>query len=282
MNMESHPTVDPSNGRIYVAGGAGDVIVVGLDRDGRSLWGTPFKQVFDFQEGVNYPQRALGGGALSWDGQTYYFQTVSEEGDGRLYAINTADGSLKWSFATHSRGWRFHCLVADRHPRRRGDRRQQRRMNATSRSATRGARASWSTSLTVRLAGRGQQRDAVSGRVAVPAAAHRSSLSAQAAGRGRPTTWRTCSRRSTCRPVPPCRCTRRPGQRAVAMNHAVQIDWELVPVPAVYFSHYAVYRSTAPFTSVAGLTPMASIAKHRNHGSTGMRRRRTARATTMP
>jgi DNA helicase-2/ATP-dependent DNA helicase PcrA len=35
----------------------------------------------------------LSAGCLSFDGATYYFQTVAAEGDGQLYAINTADGT---------------------------------------------------------------------------------------------------------------------------------------------------------------------------------------------
>ena len=42
---------------------------------------------------------------MSHDGLTYYFQTMGQTGDGRLYAINTADGSVKWSYATASQGW---------------------------------------------------------------------------------------------------------------------------------------------------------------------------------
>ena len=173
--MQSAPTVDPANGHIYVAGGADDVIIMGLDRNGQSLWGTPYKQVFDYQYGVNNAQRALGGGALSFDGQTYYFQTVSLEGDGRLYAINTADGSLKWSFETHSQGCRFLRLVAHRHPRRRGDRREQRRRYVL-RDPRRGEPGCADRFPDGRLGRLGAgQRDAVSRWIAVSAAAHRPS-----------------------------------------------------------------------------------------------------------
>ena len=70
----------------------------------REVQVTPYKPVYDWVEGENNQQRAQSGGALSHDGSTYYFQTESEQGDGRLYAINTSDGSVKWSYWTQSKG----------------------------------------------------------------------------------------------------------------------------------------------------------------------------------
>ncbi len=256
--MQSAPTVDPANGHIYVAGGADDVIIMGLDRNGQSLWGTPYKQVFDYQYGVNNAQRALGGGALSFDGQTYYFQTVSFEGDGRLYAINTADGSLKWSFETHSQGADFYAsspivtrdgvvIVGNND----GD------TYFAIRDA--GSQGVLIDSLTVDSAGWARVSATLSqdGLLYLPL---RTVQVAGAGGGQRPTyqvenlfTAIDVTAGATMPLYPPA------GQRAVAQNHAVQIEWEPLPVPADYFSHYAVYRSTAPFTSVAGLTPMATI-----------------------
>jgi hypothetical protein len=38
--------------------------------------------VFDWQDGVNNRQRAQSAGCLAHDGLTFYFQTVSAEGEG--------------------------------------------------------------------------------------------------------------------------------------------------------------------------------------------------------
>ncbi|MCH5374200.1 MAG: PQQ-binding-like beta-propeller repeat protein, partial [Planctomycetes bacterium] len=102
---DADATIDPDNGNIYVPLGGGDIAVAGLSKDGANLWGSTSTLVYDWVDGQNNPQRAQSAGALSHDRATYYFQTVSQEGDGALYAINTVDGSLKWSYETHSRGW---------------------------------------------------------------------------------------------------------------------------------------------------------------------------------
>ena len=107
---EGHPTdadatIDPSNGNIYLPAGFDSVFVVGLTSQGQPLWGPVSKPVFSWQDGLNNQQLVASTGCLSHDGSTYYFQTVSQQGDGRLYAINTTDGSVKWSFNTQSSGW---------------------------------------------------------------------------------------------------------------------------------------------------------------------------------
>jgi len=94
-------TIDPTNGNIYVGAGLDDTYVVGLDKAGNVLWDT---QLYDWQDGVNEKNHAISAGCLSHDGETYYFQTISTtDTSGKLYAINTADGSLKWSYATLSK-----------------------------------------------------------------------------------------------------------------------------------------------------------------------------------
>src|SRR5262249_9116187 len=104
--IDAVATIDPANGHIYVPAGSDDIYVVGLTINGTPLWsGGAASLVYDYIAGVNNPQRAQAGGCLSHDGATLYFQTNSRQGDGRLYAINTTDGTLKWSFATASRGW---------------------------------------------------------------------------------------------------------------------------------------------------------------------------------
>ena len=106
---DSDATIDPANGNIYLPLGADSIWIVGLDKTGNALWGQPALTVFQWQNGVNNPQRAQSAGCLAQDGQTYYFQTVSQEGDGCLYAIRTTDGSVKWSLNTGSKGWEQQC-----------------------------------------------------------------------------------------------------------------------------------------------------------------------------
>ena len=99
--IEASVTIDPSNGNVYVGAGDGDIYVVGLDKDGNALWSSMALLVFDYVEDSNNPQKAQSARCLSDDGSTYHFQTISEQGDGQLYAINTADGSVKWTYETH-------------------------------------------------------------------------------------------------------------------------------------------------------------------------------------
>lgn len=99
------PSIDPDTGHIYFGAGFGDIAVVGLDSDGFPLWESAAVLLHDWIDGVNQPQRSAGAGALSHDGGTYYFQTNGQAGEGRLYAIDTASGGLKWSLETGSTGW---------------------------------------------------------------------------------------------------------------------------------------------------------------------------------
>ncbi len=104
--VDASVTIDPSNGNIYVGAGDNDIYVVGVDKNGNPLpgWPSTFVQVHDWIDGTNNPQRSQAAGCLSHDGSTYYFQTTSEQGDGKLYAVNTMDGSVKWSFDTQAKG----------------------------------------------------------------------------------------------------------------------------------------------------------------------------------
>ncbi len=96
-------TIDPENGNCYVnAGFVGDIYVVGLDKEGANLWTDIKLKVYDYIDGVNDPERAQATGCLSHDGSTYYFQTIGAEANGKLYAVNTSDGSLKWAYETQS------------------------------------------------------------------------------------------------------------------------------------------------------------------------------------
>ncbi|MFA7329533.1 MAG: PQQ-binding-like beta-propeller repeat protein [Candidatus Delongbacteria bacterium] len=105
MPLIATATVDPASGRIYLPAGTNHVGVVGLNPDGTPAWSAAYRQLFTWVDGANSPQRAQAGGALSHDGATFYFQSVAEDGSGALYAVNTGDGSLKWSLPTGSAGW---------------------------------------------------------------------------------------------------------------------------------------------------------------------------------
>lgn len=107
MPTDADPTVDPATGNAYLPVGVSSISIVGVNASGEPLWGPLTKPVFDWRDGVNMPQRAQSAGCLAHDGKTFYFQTVSEVGDGKLYAINTSDGSVKWTYATGSKGWDF-------------------------------------------------------------------------------------------------------------------------------------------------------------------------------
>ena len=102
---DADPTIDPANGNLYLPVGSDSIWVVGLHPDGSPLWTNLVSQVFAWQDGVNNRQLAESAGCLAQDGLTYYFQTVSQQGDGQFFAINTTDGSVKWALNTGSQGW---------------------------------------------------------------------------------------------------------------------------------------------------------------------------------
>ncbi|MEW6250798.1 MAG: hypothetical protein AB1716_09130 [Planctomycetota bacterium] len=93
------PTIDPANGNIYIPAGSGSIWVVGLSRDGGILWGSnPAALVYNYT-GQNTSHVARATGCLSHDGLTFYFQTTTNTapGQGRLWAIHTPSGTVKWS-----------------------------------------------------------------------------------------------------------------------------------------------------------------------------------------
>ena len=126
------PTIDPSNGNIYAVAtqsyrgqSPGPIYVVGVDKDGSGLWANTSMLIDDTQyvwdpdaaggEGADVYGTVVGAyaGCLSHDGGTYYLQTLgtgTEIGStgvsfyGRLYAVDTSDGSLKWSYDTSAYG----------------------------------------------------------------------------------------------------------------------------------------------------------------------------------
>ncbi len=106
---DANVTIDPTTGRIYAAMGGSDIVVAGLTASGNPLWSSVAMPVYDWIDGKNDPERAQSGGCLSHDGSVYYFQTVGQNANGHLYAIDTSNGSVKWSLATSSRAWESHC-----------------------------------------------------------------------------------------------------------------------------------------------------------------------------
>ena len=100
--IEARVTIDPANGNVYVGAGTGDVYVVGISRTGNPLpgWGGDTEKLLYTYSSDDDRQGARSAGCLSHDGATYYFQTVANDYTGTLYAVNTADGSLKWTYVT--------------------------------------------------------------------------------------------------------------------------------------------------------------------------------------
>ena len=99
------PTIDPATGNIYVpaAEDTGDTYIVGLTKDGNPLpgWGGATSKVVHVK-GAGETQVPATAGCLSHDAATYYFQGINAGGTGKLFAVNTADGTLKWSYNTGS------------------------------------------------------------------------------------------------------------------------------------------------------------------------------------
>lgn len=256
--IDATATIDPANGKIYVGCGSDDVYVAGLDKNGNPLWSDPAVLVFDYVEGTNSPQRAQAAGCLSHDGETYYFQTNSEQGDGRLYAISTADGSLKWSYETHSKGGEvvssspivttngviivgnndngtYHAIRDD------------------------GSEGTLLDTLDVTSPGNARASATLSsdGRLYLPL------RMAWVAGNGdgQTPTYNVGNLFSAIDLTVGAAATLWPpgGQTALAANNAVSLSWHAVPDPSGQFDHYAVYRDTAPFTSVADMTPITTV-----------------------
>ena len=258
IGTDADPTVDPATGNIYLPAGFASIKIIGLNSTGAPLWTSVAMPVFDWQDGVNHQQRAQSAGCLAHDGQTYYFQTVSQESDGKLYAINTSNGSVRWSYATGSRGWE----------------RQMSSPIVTSNGvlvvgnngggtyfALRddGTNATLLATLTVASGGTAYGSATLSpdGLLYLPVRM----TWFQSNGDGDAPTQQTENLFNafdlTANPeitLPPPAA-----QRGRPLNNAVELRWTPVADPAGQFSHYAIYRATAPFSSVAGLTPLATV-----------------------
>lgn len=262
--IDSPATIDPANGNVYVAAGSDSVAVVGVNKNGQQLWSSTAKVVY--QRTTGEAQRAQSAGCLSHDGSTYYFQTNSIGAQGRLYAVNTADGSLKWSFGTASKGWEaissspivtpngvifvgnnengVYYAIQDA-----GDHGQ---LIDSIQASDGTARASASL--------------APDGKLYIPI---RTTWSVPNGGGGIPTSQVenlfTCvdlSEGAVAVLAPPA------GQAAVALNAKVTLSWKPITDPNGVFDHYAVYRSTSAFTSVSGKMPIGTVSGVSSSGYT--------------
>ncbi|HOQ57245.1 MAG TPA: PQQ-binding-like beta-propeller repeat protein [Verrucomicrobiota bacterium] len=258
LETDADPTVDPASGRVYLPIGAASIRIVGVDADGEPLWSQVAMPVFDWQDGVNHPQRAQSAGCLAQDGLTFYFQTVSQEGDGRLYAINTADGSVKWSYATGSKGWDSEAsspivtpngvLVVGNN-------------EGGTYFALRddGANATLLDTLTVAANGTARSTATLSsdGLLYLPARL----VWTQSNGDGQTPSQQAANLYNAfdLNAAPEIHLPPPAGQAARPLNAAIELQWLPVPDPMGHFSHYAIYRAPEPFTSLAGLTPVATL-----------------------
>ncbi len=255
---DADPTVDPIKGNVYIPAGFASIKIIGLNSNGAPLWASVAMPVFDWQDGVNNQQRAQSAGCLAHDGLTYYFQTVSQEGDGRLYAINTTTGSVKWSYATGSRGWerqmsspivtRNGVLVVGNN-------------EGGAYLAVRddGTNATLLDTLPVASGGTALSSATLSpdGLLYLPVRM----TWMQSNGDGEAPTQQTENLFNafdlTEDPIvtlpPPA------AQRGRPLNNAVELRWTPVADPAGRFSHYAIYRAYDPFGSVVGRTPLATV-----------------------
>jgi outer membrane protein assembly factor BamB len=251
--IDATPTIDPANGNIYVPAGSDSAWVVGLDVNGDALWASGAASlVFQHVPGSTNPQRAQSAGCLSHDGGTYYFQTNSQAGDGALYAVDTADGSLKWSYPTGSLGWEMISsspivtpdgviIVGNNNGNMylalRDDGSGATLLDALPVLDGAGARATASLSadgllyIPARLTWTTGNGDG-----AIPTFAAENVFSA-------------VNLRADAQVMlpPPSR------QRARILNHAVELRWNPIMDPAGAFGHYAIYRSTQPFSDVEGM-----------------------------
>ena len=255
---DADTTIDPANGNIYLPMGYGDIVVAGLSKNGSPLWESTVQLVFDWVDGGNNRQRAQTGGALSHDGATFYFQTESDQGDGRLYAINTLDGSVKWSFETHSQGGEL--------------------SGASSPLVTKNGviiigNNFGDTYYAIRDGGaQGELLDSfvvdAAGTARAPATMSADGLlylplrTMQSVGGGAQaptfqvenlfTAFDLSASPEVILPVPGA-------QKAIAQNHAVKISWNALPNPSGHFDHYAIYRSTNAFTNVSAMSPLTTL-----------------------
>ena len=261
--IEASVTIDPASGNLYVGAGDNDIVVAGLDLDGNPLWSSAALQVFDY-DGSNNPQRAQSTGCLSHDGATYYFQTNSAQGDGRLYAINTADGSVKWSYATNSKGWEVHSsspVVTQNNVIIIGNN-EGGIYYAIKDNVTQGVLLDTFAVET----GPDSKRDHAyaSATISSDGSLYLPLRTFWSIGNGDdPTPTNEIKNLFTSFDItadPQVPDLQHPGGViALAQNNAVNLSWLEIPDPAEIFDHYAIYRDTAGFTTVNSMSSIGII-----------------------
>jgi outer membrane protein assembly factor BamB len=259
--VDASVTIDPVSGNIFVGAGAGSIRVAGLDLQGNPLWSEVSFPVYDHVPNQNHPERAQSGGCLSHDGQTYYFQTNGPAGNGRLYAIDTIDGSVNWIFETGSTGWELHSSSPIVTPN--GVVIVGNNLGGTY-FAIRDAGTSGELLATFAVAEGGNAQASATlasdGKLYLPLRTYWLASNGDGhAPTGELGNFYTAFdlRADAAQPqLPPP-----PRQRAFIGNGIVRLQWSETPDPFGILSHYLVYRSTSPFTSVEGMTPIAIVAK---------------------
>ncbi|MBU4261712.1 MAG: PQQ-binding-like beta-propeller repeat protein [Proteobacteria bacterium] len=257
--VEANATVDPVNGNIYVPGGDNDIYIIGLDKNGAPLWTGPALQLYDYVDGSNNRQRAMSTGCLSFDGSTYYFQTNSQEGDGVLYAVNTVDGSLKWIYATASRGWendssspivtKNNIIVVGNND---GDTYYALRDD--------GSQATLLDTLQVDPDGNAKASATISddGRLYLPLRTiwyvSNGDIDTPSQNVENLFCALDLTSEASGKLYPP------QGLMAKALNSAVALSWQPLSDPSGIFADYAVYRAEADFNSVEAMTPVGTVA----------------------
>jgi hypothetical protein len=256
------PTVDPDTGNIYVAVGWDDIYVVGLDIDGSILWSDTALQVHDYQEGVNSPQHAIASGCLSHDGATYYFQTVARDGSGQLYAVDTDDGSVKWTYDTQSKGWEemYSCPIVTANGIIIVGNNENGTFYALLDNDT---EAILLDTISAEIDSYNNTSARASATLSADGTLYLPLRTSWVAGNGNGQTPDYSIQNMFCaldlssdaaiQLYPPGK------QRAVAGNESVLLKWSQVQDPMGIFDHYAIYRSTAPFASVDGMTPIGTV-----------------------
>lgn len=253
-------TLDPATGRVYVPAGSGNVGVVGLGPEGQPLWGAAYQELYSWDGIPGNEQRAQAGGCLSHDGATFYFQTNSNNGTGRLYAVNTADGSLKWSLETNSAGWErpSSCPLVtpngilivgnnwDRWFAVRDDGASPTVLDVLD-SALDTATGSPALTADGLLFLNTRSPWIFPNGLEMPDHEQHDLLAAVDLGES---PWTV---------TPLCTWQNPASLSAVALNESVRLSWTPVNVAAECFDRYRVYREPGPFESVDGLSPVAEL-----------------------
>lgn len=260
---DATPTVDPMSGNIYVAIGWDDIHIVGLNVNGNPLWSDPAMMVFDWEEGVNSPQHASGAGCLSHDGATYYFQTVASDGTGKLYAINTVNGSVKWSYDTQSKGWEgiYSCPVVTAN----GVIVVGNNENGTFFALKDHGPSSVTLldTFTVQANPYSETIARASATLSTDGLLYLPLRTFWVAGNGDGQTpnYTTQNLFSALDLTEDAQVILYPPgkQRAIAGNHSVRLKWTTIQDLSGTFAHYAIYRGTTAFTTVEGMTPIATL-----------------------